>query len=851
MSNQNNSKDFKVLIAGAGIAGLTLANCLELAGIDYLLLEAKDVIAPTLGAGVALGAMSLPVLDQIGVIDEFHNLTISASYMTIHSGDGSVNMHYDTLRLGEIRTGYRRGFLEGGEVLKMLHDQIPNKEQKVLRNKQISKVAHTKDGVTVHCTDGSTYDADLIAGTDGVHSKVRAEMWRSANEQEPGAIPESDQKLLTATFNTMYGVCTPIEGLDSSSFHFIFSQGLAILYAVAQNDRAFFGVWKKMDKKYEVGSKRYSSDDADRYAKEIGDTPLLPNGAMKFRDIYKHATHLALVPTEEGIHEHCIWGRFAMLGDSVHKVTPSNGEGANIAITSAAALTNTLKELLERSKGRKPTYDELKKALKEEYMDPRQEKIASIVGQANQHTRVITRDNFIIRFLLDYIMPNYGPDGGFERIMDMEIAPDILNFVPVPERAINGTMGYNKLLGAGNNPDKAAGNRWLLALPFIGLMVLAVGRMDPTNALGEIMGTLQKGSVEWSSGSIPVYDSFFGIKAVDDFVKVVTTFFAPWTLGYDQIGSWQALQFLVDVAPLYAIMLFESNRRGNVFTPLRIPVLFALAAQYLGAGFVFQLYYFFAYAMSPLRKYNAADNRLTDLQYTKTVLPAVVLGFYLPTYLSLAVPTNIGPFSIGPFTFGPTSLETRYWWSYVWQLFPVWVWAIQKFLAWGFVNDTVRWDRLYAPKRDLPFIRTTVYGFSAVSAAMWWYNLTQCPFSLYDVYVPVWTPPADFIQNIDNFMKWDYILIYTGCFLWLALLFRDLKTWEMLRASWLSLILTAAVTIAATGPGGAAALAWLWREETMASEKMKGTLTKDGWKGVEGGEIRPSSVNGKVNDRKK
>ena len=102
-------------------------------------------------------------------------------------------------------------------------------------------------------------------------------------------------------------------------------------------------------------------------------------------------------------------------------------------------------------------------------------------------------------------------------------------------------------------------------------------------------------------------------------------------------------------------------------------------------------------------------------------------------------------------------------------------------------------------------------------------------------------------------MKWDYLMVFGGTFFWLALLFHDLKSWEMLRAGWFRLLLTAAVTVAAVGPGAAAGLAWLWREETIASEKMKGSLTKDGWKGINGGEIPvgPSNavVNGKANGK--
>lgn len=46
MEKLNKSDGFRVIIAGGGIAGLTLANTLQHAGIDYILLEARKEISP-------------------------------------------------------------------------------------------------------------------------------------------------------------------------------------------------------------------------------------------------------------------------------------------------------------------------------------------------------------------------------------------------------------------------------------------------------------------------------------------------------------------------------------------------------------------------------------------------------------------------------------------------------------------------------------------------------------------------------------------------------------------------------------------------------------------------------------
>jgi 2-polyprenyl-6-methoxyphenol hydroxylase-like FAD-dependent oxidoreductase len=60
------SGDFRVIIIGGSISGLTLALALERCGIDYLLLE-KTKIAPAQGQSIFLVPCSSLVLDQLGV----------------------------------------------------------------------------------------------------------------------------------------------------------------------------------------------------------------------------------------------------------------------------------------------------------------------------------------------------------------------------------------------------------------------------------------------------------------------------------------------------------------------------------------------------------------------------------------------------------------------------------------------------------------------------------------------------------------------------------------------------------------------------------------------------------------
>lgn len=59
--------NFKAIIVGGSVAGLTLAHTFEKAGIDYVLLEARDTISPQLGAGIVIFPNGARILDQMGI----------------------------------------------------------------------------------------------------------------------------------------------------------------------------------------------------------------------------------------------------------------------------------------------------------------------------------------------------------------------------------------------------------------------------------------------------------------------------------------------------------------------------------------------------------------------------------------------------------------------------------------------------------------------------------------------------------------------------------------------------------------------------------------------------------------
>lgn len=64
-----NPTNFRVIIVGGSIAGLTLAHCLSKLGVDYVVLEKRQQIAPQEGASIGILPHGGRILDQLGLFD--------------------------------------------------------------------------------------------------------------------------------------------------------------------------------------------------------------------------------------------------------------------------------------------------------------------------------------------------------------------------------------------------------------------------------------------------------------------------------------------------------------------------------------------------------------------------------------------------------------------------------------------------------------------------------------------------------------------------------------------------------------------------------------------------------------
>src|ERR1700748_1405131 len=111
---------FKVIIVGGGIAGLTLANELQLAGVDFVLLERRSVIDPQVGASIGMLPNGSRILDQLGCYDDILDLVEPIRVGINHFPEGShIGKPTDAPLLLAKRSAYNVCFLDRQWVLRI------------------------------------------------------------------------------------------------------------------------------------------------------------------------------------------------------------------------------------------------------------------------------------------------------------------------------------------------------------------------------------------------------------------------------------------------------------------------------------------------------------------------------------------------------------------------------------------------------------------------------------------------------------------------------------------------------------------------------------------------------------
>ena len=318
-----------ILIAGAGIGGLTAAANLLKAGHDVTIFEQAPELSEV-GAGLQVSANATHVLHHLGLGPALAEVGVKPGAYVFRLHDTGEEIHRFALsNEHEKLHGAPYYQVHRADIHNLLAAKVREFKRDAIRlNCRVSGFEESGKGVALRLTDGSVVQGDLLIGADGLKSVVC--------QQINGNIPA------TYTGDAAWRITVPIEHLPRNFMEQVMMVWMGPgRHVVAYYLRAgalvnFVGLVETDEMSEESWTakfpwERFKADFAGWHP----DVQTLIDAAD--RDAcYRWSLHYRSTIT------HWSTSRATLMGDAVHPTLPYLAQGACMAIEDGAVLTRAL-----------------------------------------------------------------------------------------------------------------------------------------------------------------------------------------------------------------------------------------------------------------------------------------------------------------------------------------------------------------------------------------------------------------------------------------------------------------------------------------------------------------------------
>ncbi len=327
--------DLPVLIAGGGIAGLTMALTCHQLGVPAIVLESVRTIAP-LGVGINLQPNAIRELIDLGLGHELDDIGIEADEWALVARCGKDVWAEPRGRAA----GYRwpQYSVHRGELQMLLHRTLVERAgpEAILTGHRVVGYRHSSDSVVAHVDtrDGDEIEVTgrLLLACDGLHSAARAQMhpdqpdpqwggqvlWRGATLGPP--VRSGAAFTLVGTLDQRF-VHYPISSVDPAT-------GLQLQNWIAELTVDPVDGFVASDWNREVDVETFLPAFQD-WTFDWLDIPALVRGAPKVWEF----PMVDRDPVERWVDQ-----RVCLLGDAAHVMYPVGSNGASQAIVDARVM---------------------------------------------------------------------------------------------------------------------------------------------------------------------------------------------------------------------------------------------------------------------------------------------------------------------------------------------------------------------------------------------------------------------------------------------------------------------------------------------------------------------------------
>lgn len=167
-----------IIVAGAGLGGLTLALCLARAGFAVIVLEQANVLGEV-GAGVQISANGARVLYHLGLAEALQSVAFRPERGEMrHWQSGETLSSRPLGQASEEAFGFPYFHLHRADFHAVLADALAAVAPgSVHLGTKVAGFSQSDSGVTVMTEAGETYQGDVLVGCDGIHSAIRAQLF--------------------------------------------------------------------------------------------------------------------------------------------------------------------------------------------------------------------------------------------------------------------------------------------------------------------------------------------------------------------------------------------------------------------------------------------------------------------------------------------------------------------------------------------------------------------------------------------------------------------------------------------------------------------------------------------------
>lgn len=170
-------KKAKVMIAGAGIGGLTAAACLLKKGFEVRVFEQAQQLGEV-GAGIQQSANAVKVLYDLGLRDELERVAVRPDNYEFRRFDTGELMHTIPFAAAHEKAhGAPYYHIHRADIHRILADAVRAlAPDAITLGARATGYSESESGVKLYLSGGATAQGDLLIGADGIKSAIRSQI---------------------------------------------------------------------------------------------------------------------------------------------------------------------------------------------------------------------------------------------------------------------------------------------------------------------------------------------------------------------------------------------------------------------------------------------------------------------------------------------------------------------------------------------------------------------------------------------------------------------------------------------------------------------------------------------------